>query len=129
MNYVVPDKTQVRFQTGVYIENTPINLSEVITFEKDIFVGIEYEVDNTENDDVLIGAGNNMPTNDSLNKSVSSASVILVGRGRPAITFKYGGNLNEFVQWCFLTKPDRDNHYDQLVEFVSKESKMVIKPR
>jgi hypothetical protein len=128
MNFIVPNKSKVNFPGQIYVENTPINMDKIITFERDAFRGVRVIEESEETNDDLIGAGNNMPTGGSINNSVASTTY-LVGEGRPAITFKHGDDDDDIIQWCFMTKPDRDSHYDQLVEFISKASKMVVNPK
>lgn len=114
--WAVPDITQVKFGAGLVIANSPINMDKVITFDVDEFDGLDFEVAPDTPNVEIIGSGV---------FSKDTNSVIGIGLGYPAITFKIGhkkhlDSTDDVIQWVFLKEKERDDHFENLLKLIKK---------
>ena len=108
-NWIVPKLSSVIVDEKYAIDNAPINMDKVVTFERTEFTGI---IDKAAVDQSGISHEG------VANKAVNSNSITTnrIGLGYPSIVFMAGDEKTLF--WVYDSEFERDKQYDAIMTFI-----------
>ena len=118
----MPTEGRLNFSKELFVDNPPINLGKIISFDTDYFRGLPINI--VDNSNYVPACGlDGMDQNEIINSSVDKDGIGL-GAGYPAITFRHNYHDMAMIQWVFETEKDRDTEYNRIVNLVTAKGIM-----
>ena len=114
MKQLFPKEIKIVINKEYIIENNPVNMSNVVTFDKG-FIDINGTVaEGSTNVVEHQGVGNKAQTNPNVDDSLD---------GFPAIIFfvNSGSSLEPAVKWVFVSVEDRNAGYNEIMDSLKKD--------
>ena len=115
---IVPSKGKLNFSKELFVDNTPINMMKIISFDTDYFRGLPINIVDLPN--YIPSGGIDGMEQNNIVQSATEKDGLGLGYGFPAITFRFGHHAEAMIQWVFETEKDRDEEYQNIIDTITK---------